>query len=164
MDYELETAVITKRSASNIRAGEAKAHIFGYTIYNDFSARDRQLQEIQGWLGPSKGKSFDGSNVIGPWIVTPDEIPDIQTLKVEVRVNGESRATANTSGMLFSFEEIIADASQDETLLAGEVFGSGTIGECCGLETGRFLQSGDLIELEVENIGVLRNRVISQET
>jgi 2-keto-4-pentenoate hydratase/2-oxohepta-3-ene-1,7-dioic acid hydratase in catechol pathway len=164
MDYELETAVVTKRAAANIKASEASAHIFGYTIFNDFSARDRQALEMQGRLGPAKGKSFDGSNVLGPWIVTPDEIGDIQALKVEVRVNSETRARADTSGMLFSFEEIIADAAQDETIFAGEVFGSGTVGNCCGLETGRFLQSGDAIELEVEKIGVLCNRVVSQDS
>jgi 2-keto-4-pentenoate hydratase/2-oxohepta-3-ene-1,7-dioic acid hydratase in catechol pathway len=163
MDYELETAVVTRRTRANIKAGQASDHIFGYTIFNDFSARDRQALEMQGRLGPAKGKSFDGSNVLGPWIVTPDEIGDIQALKVEVRVNGETRARADTSGMLFSFGEIIADAAQDETIFAGEVFGSGTVGNCCGLETGRYLESGDTIELEIEKIGVLRNRVVRQD-
>jgi 2-keto-4-pentenoate hydratase/2-oxohepta-3-ene-1,7-dioic acid hydratase in catechol pathway len=163
MDYELETAVVTKRTRANIKASEASGHIFGYTIFNDFSARDRQALEMQGRLGPAKGKSFDGSNVLGPWIVTPDEIGDIQGLKVEVRVNGESRSRGDTSGMLFPFEELIADAAQDETIFAGEVFGSGTVGNCCGLEIGRFLAHGDTIELEVENIGVLRNRVVRQD-
>jgi len=79
-----------------------------------------------------------------------------------VRVNGETRASADTSGMLFSFEEILAYASQDETIHAGEFFGSGTVGGCCGLEIGRFLESGDTIELEVERIGVLRNKVLRQ--
>ena len=97
--------------------------------------------------------------MLGPWIVTPDEIGDPQTLAVEVRVNGETRATGDTADMLFSFEEILAYASQDETIHAGEVFGSGTVGNCCGLEIGRFLESGDMIELEVERIGVLRNKV-----
>jgi len=100
---------------------------------------------------------------MGPWIVTPDEIVDVQALKVEVRVNGETRATSDTSGMLFSFEQILAVASQDETIHAGEVFGSGTVGNCCGLEIGRFLESGDIIELHVEKIGVLRNKVVRQD-
>lgn len=162
MDYELEVAIVTKRARANIPASEGGAHIFGYTIFNDFSARDRQAVEMQGRLGPAKGKSFDSSNSLGPWIVTRDEIPDVQALKVEVRVNGETRATANTSGMLFPFEEILADASQDETIHAGEIFGSGTVGNCCGLEIGRFLESGDTIELHVEKIGVLRNKVLRQ--
>src|SRR5665213_2928839 len=147
MDYELEIAAITKRTRANIPATEAGRHIFGYTILNDFSARDRQTLEMEGRLGPAKGKSFDGSNAMGPWIVTADELGDPETLNVEVRVNGETRATSDTSGMLFSFAEFIADAAQDETIRAGEVFGSGTVGNCCGLELGRFLKSGDEIAL-----------------
>jgi 2-keto-4-pentenoate hydratase/2-oxohepta-3-ene-1,7-dioic acid hydratase in catechol pathway len=162
MDYELEVAIATRRTRANIPRSEAAAHIFGYTIFNDFSARDRQAVEMQGRLGPAKGKSFDGSNVLGPWIVTPDEIGDPQTLKVEVRVNGETRATGDTREMLFPFDEILAYASQDETIHAGEVFGSGTVGNCCGLEIGRFLESGDKIELSVDRIGVLSNTVLRQ--
>jgi len=162
MDYELEVGIVTRRTRANIPADEAAAHIFGYTIFNDFSARDQQRMEMQGRLGPAKGKSFDGGNVLGPWIVTPDELGDPETLKVEVRVNGETRATGETSGMLFSFEQILAYASQDETIHAGEFFGSGTVGNCCGLEIGRFLESGDTIELHVDRIGVLRNKVLRQ--
>jgi 2-keto-4-pentenoate hydratase/2-oxohepta-3-ene-1,7-dioic acid hydratase in catechol pathway len=162
MDYELEVAIVARRTRANIPVGEASSHIFGYTIFNDFSARDRQTIEMQGRLGPAKGKSFDGSNVLGPWIVTPDEIGDPQTLKVEVRVNGETRAKGDTREMLFSFEEILAYASQDETIHAGEVFGSGTVGNCCGLEIGRFLENGDVVELSVDRIGALRNTVLRQ--
>jgi 2-keto-4-pentenoate hydratase/2-oxohepta-3-ene-1,7-dioic acid hydratase in catechol pathway len=162
MDYELEIGIVTRRARSNIPEKEAQAHIFGYTIFNDFSARDRQTVEMQGRLGPAKGKSFDGSNAMGPWIVTPDELGDPQTLNVEVRVNGETRAKGDTREMLFSFEEIIAYASQDETIHAGEFFGSGTVGNCCGLEVGRFLESGDTIELRVDRIGALTNRVLRQ--
>jgi 2-keto-4-pentenoate hydratase/2-oxohepta-3-ene-1,7-dioic acid hydratase in catechol pathway len=162
MDYELEVAIVTRRTRANISKSEAAAHIFGYTIFNDFSARDRQTVEMQGRLGPAKGKSFDGSNVLGPWIVTPDEIGDPQTLKVEVRVNGETRATGDTREMLFPFDEILAYASQDETIHAGEVFGSGTVGNCCGLEIGRFLESGDIVELSIDRIGVLKNTVVLQ--
>ena len=162
MDYELEIGMITRRTRANIPKSEAAAHIFGYTIFNDFSARDRQAVEMLGRLGPAKGKSFDGGNVIGPWIVTPDELGDPQTLTVAVRVNGEKRATGATEGMLFSFEELLAYASQDETIQAGEFFGSGTVGNCCGLEIGRFLESGDVVELEVDRIGVLRNKVVAE--
>lgn len=162
MDYELEVGAVTRRTRSNIPAKEAGQHIFGYTIFNDFSARDRQTIEMQGRLGPAKGKSFDGSNAMGPWIVTGDELGDPQTLNVEVRINGETRARGDTGGMLFSFEEIIAYASQDETIHAGEFFGSGTVGNCCGLEIGRFLESGDKIELHVDRIGVLTNTVVRQ--
>jgi 2-keto-4-pentenoate hydratase/2-oxohepta-3-ene-1,7-dioic acid hydratase in catechol pathway len=162
MDYELEVGVVTRRSSSNIPVREVHAHIFGYTIFNDFSARDRQMLEMRGRLGPAKGKSFDGSNALGPWIVTADELGDPQTLEAEVRVNGETRAKGDTSQMLFSFDEVIAYASQDETIHAGEFFGSGTVGNCCGLEIGRFLDSGDTIELRVDRIGALTNRVERQ--
>ena len=117
---------------------------------------------MAGRLGPAKGKSFDGANVLGPWIVTPDELGDPQTLNVEVRVNGETRAKGTTANMLFTFPQILAYASEDETIFAGEVFGSGTVGNCCGLEIGRFLESGDTIELHVDRVGVLRNRVVAQ--
>ncbi|MDE3176256.1 MAG: fumarylacetoacetate hydrolase family protein [Pseudomonadota bacterium] len=162
MDYELEIAAVTRRTRANIPAAEAGEHIFGYTIFNDFSARDRQRAEMAGRLGPAKGKSFDGANVLGPWIVTADELGDPQTLNVEVRVNGETRAKGVTANMLFTFPQILAYASQDETIHAGEVFGSGTVGNCCGLEIGRFLEHGDVIELHVDRIGVLRNRVVAQ--
>ena len=163
MDYELEFGIITKNKGANISAAKARDHIFGYTIFNDFSARDAQRLEMEGRLGPAKGKSFDGGNVMGPWVVTPDEIGDPYKLKMEARVNGAIRSTGVTDGMLFSFEEIIAHVSQDETLMPGEFIGSGTVGNGCGLELGWFLDHGDTIELEVEKIGVLRNRVERQD-
>jgi 2-keto-4-pentenoate hydratase/2-oxohepta-3-ene-1,7-dioic acid hydratase in catechol pathway len=163
MDYELEFGIITKNKGANIPASKAKDHIFGYTIFNDFSARDAQRIEMEGRLGPAKGKSFDGGNVMGPWIVTPDEIGDPYKLKMEVRVNGKMRSQGVSDGMLFSFEEIIAHVTQDETLMPGEFIGSGTVGNGCGLEIGWYLEHGDAIELEVEKIGVLKNRVERQD-
>ena len=162
MDYELEFGIITKNKGANISAAKAKDHIFGYTIFNDFSARDVQRIEMEGRLGPAKGKSFDGGNVLGPWIVTPDEIGDPYKLKMEARVNGESRCQGISDGMLFSFEEIIAHVTRDETLMPGEFIGSGTVGNGCGLELGWYLEHGDSIELEVEKIGILKNRVERQ--
>ena len=163
MDYELEFGVITKNMAANIPASKARDHIFGYTIFNDFSARDAQRVEMEGRLGPAKGKSFDGGNVMGPWIVTPDEIGDPYKLKVEARVNGKMRSQGVTEGMLFSFEEIIAHVTKDETLMPGEFIGSGTVGNGCGLELGWYLEHGDTIELDVEKIGVLKNKVERQD-
>ena len=162
MDYELEFGIITKSKGANISAAKAKDHIFGYTIFNDFSARDAQRIEMEGRLGPAKGKSFDGGNVMGPWIVTPDEIGDPYKLKMEARVNGERRSHGISEGMLFSFEEIIAHVTRDETLMPGEFIGSGTVGNGCGLELGWYLEHGDSIELEVEKIGILKNRVERQ--
>ena len=164
MDYELEFGIITKNKGANISAAKARDHIFGYTIFNDFSARDAQRIEMEGRLGPAKGKSFDGGNVMGPWIVTPDEIGDPYKLKMEVRVNGKMRSQGVSDGMLFSFEEIIAHVTQDETLMPGEFIGSGTVGNGCGLEIGWYLEHGDAIELEVEKIGILKNRVERQDT
>ena len=163
MDYELEFGVITKNKAANIPASKARDHIFGYTIFNDFSARDAQRVEMEGRLGPAKGKSFDGGNVMGPWIVTPDEIGDPYKLKVEARVNSKMRSQGVTEGMLFSFEEIIAHVTKDETLMPGEFIGSGTVGNGCGLELGWYLEHGDTIELDVEKIGVLKNKVERQD-
>lgn len=162
MDFELEFAAVIGRRGKNISREDAFDHVFGYTIFNDFSARDAQLKEMQGMLGPAKGKSFDSGNALGPWIVTRDEIPDPQALKVEVRVNGTPWMTSDTSGMLHGFDAIIAHVSADETLHPGEVIGSGTVGNCCGLEQNRYLQSGDIVELEVEGIGTLRNMVVAQ--
>jgi len=163
MDYELEFGIITKNKGANISASEARNHIFGYTIFNDFSARDAQRVEMEGRLGPAKGKSFDGGNVLGPWIVTPDEIGDPYKLAMEARVNGETRSRGTTDGMLFSFEDIIAHVTKDETLMPGEFIGSGTVGNGCGLELGLYLEHGDTVELEVEKIGVLRNKVERQD-
>jgi 2-keto-4-pentenoate hydratase/2-oxohepta-3-ene-1,7-dioic acid hydratase in catechol pathway len=163
MDYELEFGIITKNKGANISAAKARDHIFGYTIFNDFSARDAQRIEMEGRLGPAKGKSFDGGNVMGPWIVTPDEIGDPYHLKMEVRVNGKMRSQGVSDGMLFSFEEIIAHVTQDETLMPGEFIGSGTVGSGCGLELGWYLEHGDNIELEVEKIGILKNKVERQD-
>ena len=162
LDFELEFGCYIGRPGKDITKEKARGHIFGYTIFNDFSARDAQRIEMEGRLGPAKGKSFDGGNVMGPWIVTPDEIGDPYKLKMEARVNGKMRSQGVTEGMLFSFEEIIAHVSKDETLMPGEFIGSGTVGNGCGLELGWYLEHGDTIELEVEKIGTLKNRVERQ--
>jgi len=160
MDFELEFGVFLSRGGRDIRAANASSHIFGFTIYNDFSARDTQFEEMQGMLGPTKGKSFDAGNVLGPWIVTRDEIPDPYSLTMRARVNGEVWTDSDSSGMLHSFEEMISYVSRGETLHPGEFFGSGTVGGGCALEVDRWLKHGDVVELEVERIGLLRNRVL----
>jgi len=162
MDYEMEYGVVIGKSGADIGEARARDHIFGYTIFNDFSARDQQMLEMQGWLGPSKGKCFDGANVLGPWIVTRDEIGDPYALKASVRVNGDVRGSGTTANMLFDFEQIIAHMSRDETIHAGEFIGSGTIGNGCAAETGTWLEDGDVVELDIEKIGVLRNTVVRQ--
>lgn len=162
MDYELEFGVVTTGRAKNVSAEQAGQHIFGFTIFNDFSARDRQGIEMKGGLGPTKGKSFDGGNVLGPWIVTPDEIGDPYSLGMSARINGTTVVQNTSRDMLFSFEEMIAYITQDETIMPGEFLGSGTVGNGCALENGYFLNDGDTIELEVEKIGILRNTVVRQ--
>jgi len=160
MDFELEFGAIIGKKGKNITANNARECIFGYTIFNDFSARDEQVLEMPGQLGPGKGKDFDGSNAMGPCLVTADEIPNPYNLSMIIRVNGEVWGRGQTSEMHWRFEDCIAHVSRDETIYPGEFFGSGTVGNGCGLEQMRFLNNGDIVELEVENIGILRNRVI----
>ena len=107
-----------------------------------------------------KGKDFDGANAFGPCIVTTDELPDPYALPMIVRVNGEERSRGNSRDMHWKFEDLIAYVSQGETLRPGEIFGSGTVGDGCGLESLRFLDDGDSVELEIPPIGVLQNRVV----
>jgi 2-keto-4-pentenoate hydratase/2-oxohepta-3-ene-1,7-dioic acid hydratase in catechol pathway len=162
LDYELEFAAITGRGGKNIRAADARSHVFGYMIFNDVSARDQQKREMAGTLGPTKGKDFDTGNVFGPWIATADEIPDPYNLTMVARVNGEEWSRGNSGTMHHRFERIIEHVSRDETIRAGEFFGSGTVGGGCGLELGRFLKHGDMVELEITGLGVLRNRIVFQ--
>ena len=161
LDYELEFGVFLGAGGKNIRREDAHKHVFGYCIFNDFSARDAQMREMQGQLGPAKGKDFDTGNVLGPWLVTADEIPDPYSLAMIARVNGEEWSRGNSAEMNHKFEDILVHASSEETLHPGEFFGSGTVGNGCGLELGRFLKPDDIVELEVERLGVLRNRVIT---
>jgi len=163
MDYELEFGIFIGKGGANIPASQARDHIFGFSIFNDFSARDAQMIEMRSMLGPAKGKDFDTGNAIGPWIVTADEIADPYSLRMAARINGETWSEGNSSGMLHTFEDMIAFASRDETLVPGEFFGSGTMGNGCGLEQDRYLEHGDVVELEVEKIGILRNTVIRQD-
>jgi 2-keto-4-pentenoate hydratase/2-oxohepta-3-ene-1,7-dioic acid hydratase in catechol pathway len=160
IDYELEFACVIGTAGRDIPKEAARTHIFGYTIFNDLSARDEQSQEMLSNLGPGKGKDFDNSNPIGPCIVTADEISDPYALEMIVRVNGEERGRGNSRDMHWKYEDCIAFVSRDETVHPGELFCSGTVGNGSGLETGRFLEPGDVVELEVEKIGVLRNRIV----
>jgi 2-keto-4-pentenoate hydratase/2-oxohepta-3-ene-1,7-dioic acid hydratase in catechol pathway len=162
MDYELELACVIGRGGSDIPRERALDHVFGYTIFNDASARDAQGMEMAGGLGPAKGKDFDTGNVLGPWIVTADEIGDAQSLTMVARVNGEEWSRGTSAAMHHRFDVIVSFISQSETLHPGDVIGSGTVGTGCGLEHGRFLSDGDVVELEVERIGTLRNRFLLQ--
>lgn len=164
MDYELEFGIFLSRSGKNIPVNDADEYIGGYTIFNDFSARDIQLDEQKGRLGPAKGKDFDTGNAIGPVLVTPDEIGNPYELSMTASVNGEIWSQGNSSDMHWRFEDMIAYMSRSETLYPGEFIGSGTCsgkdGCGCGLEMGRFLKKGDVVELTVEKIGTLKNTVV----
>jgi 2-keto-4-pentenoate hydratase/2-oxohepta-3-ene-1,7-dioic acid hydratase in catechol pathway len=160
LDFELEFGCYIGKPGKDIPKERAREHIFGYTIFNDFSARDEQTREMAGQLGPGKGKDFDNANAMGPCLVTADEIGDPYRLEMKVRVNGEEWGRGNSRDMHWKFEDCIAHASRSETLHPGEFFGSGTVGNGCGLEHMKFLKPGDVVELEVEGIGILRNRVV----
>jgi len=148
LDYELEVAAIIG----------AEGKIGGFTIMNDWSARDLQRAEMKVGLGPSKGKDFATS--LGPVVVTPDEL-DGDSGTMIARVNGEERSRGELGDMHHSWEAIVAHAARNTRLLPGDVLGSGTVGSGCILERGdgRWLQRGDVVELEVDGIGILRNRV-----
>jgi 2-keto-4-pentenoate hydratase/2-oxohepta-3-ene-1,7-dioic acid hydratase in catechol pathway len=158
LDQELELACVIGRPGRDIRAEDAGAHVFGWTLWNDLSARDTQARELPLGMGPGKAKDWDGSNVLGPCIATADEV-DGTDLELVLRINGEERTRARTSLMHHPFATLIAYASQDCTLHPGEVLGSGTAPGGAGIESGRYLAPGDVVELEAEGIGVLRNRV-----
>jgi fumarylacetoacetate (FAA) hydrolase len=150
LDYELELAAVIGPD------GE----IEGFTIMNDWSARDLQRKEMSVGLGPAKGKDFATS--LGPGLVSRDELPADLDMRAVARVNGEVRTDSRTGGMQWSWEQVVAAAARNTPgLQAGDVIGSGTVGGGCILEhgDGRWLEPGDEVELEIEGIGVLRNRV-----
>ena len=157
-DFELELAAVIGRRGKNIAQTDAARYIAGYTIWNDWSARDQQMKEAPLGMGPSKGKDFDTGNSIGPYVVTPDEL-DVSNLRMTAKVNGETWTDSRSSGRQFSFEDLIVHVSQSETIYPGELWGSGTTTGGSGLELDRWLAPGDLVELEIEGIGVLRNRI-----
>jgi 2-keto-4-pentenoate hydratase/2-oxohepta-3-ene-1,7-dioic acid hydratase in catechol pathway len=159
LDYELELALVVGKKGKNIQRAQAHEYIFGFTIFNDISARDAQFQEMPGRLGPAKGKDFDTVNILGPWIVTADEI-DPHNLTMIARVNGVEWSRGHSSEMHHRFDAILEHISREETVYPGEVIGSGTVGGGCGHELGRCFSPNDVIELEIENIGVLRNRIV----
>ena len=171
LDYELEIACIIGRGGIDIPEAEAESHIAGYTIMNDWSARDVQVGEMNIGLGPAKAKDFATS--LGPWLVTPDELQDRKTgpgkfnLKMTAKVNNKQLSMGNMDKMHWTFPQMISRASQSVQLQPGEVFGSGTVGTGSLLELGQdvhpWLRPGDMVELEIERLGALRNKVIRPE-
>lgn len=159
LDYEFELAIVIGKAGKDIPRGEAMDHVFGFMIYNDFSERAIQSREMSVGLGPAKGKDFHNAHVFGPCLVTKDEIDDPYDLRMTCRVNGEVVCDDTSGTIHWTFEDMIAHASMDERIAVGEIFGSGTVGNGSGAERGEFLKRGDVIELEVDGLGLLRNQV-----
>lgn len=169
LDLELEMACIIGKKGRDIPAKEAKNHIFGYTVYNDWTARAIQKREMEIPLGPHKGKDF--ANAIGPWIVTADEMEQYKddndrfNLRMTSRINGITVCEGNYNSVHYSFPQMIERASENNVnLMPGDILGSGTLGSGSLVENNftvhRPLEPGDVVELEIEGIGVLRNKVV----
>ncbi len=173
LDYELEIAAIIGKPGRDLKPEDAIKHIFGFTIFNDWSARDVQREEMKVSLGPAKGKDFASS--FGPCIVTLDELadrgtdkPGIYDLVMRACINGAERSHGNFKDIYWSFGDILARVSESVTLAPGDIIGSGTVGTGCLLELtkskGPWLQEGDTVELEIERIGTLRNTIGKKAT
>jgi len=186
LDFELEAAIVIGRKGRNIRAGEADEYIAGYMIMNDMSARTLQMEEMLLNLGPAKGKDF--STIIGPWLVTPNELEPFKitakenhtgnryNLAMQCRVNGKLVSKGNLGDMDWTFAEIIERASYGVDLLPGDVIGSGTVGTGCFFElngTGllnhpnykaQWLQPNDVVEMEIDRLGLLKNTIRKVDT
>ncbi|WP_293297458.1 fumarylacetoacetate hydrolase family protein [Pedobacter sp. UBA4863] len=186
LDFELEIAVVIGKKGRNIKAAQADEYIAGYTIMNDMSARTLQMEEMLLNLGPAKGKDF--STVIGPWLVTPDELEQYKVaakdnhvgnnynLKMTCKVNGIEVSSGNMADMDWTFAEIIERCAYGVDILPGDVIGSGTVGTGCFLElngTGllndpnykvQWLQPGDHVEMEITGLGALNNNITKVDT
>jgi 2-keto-4-pentenoate hydratase/2-oxohepta-3-ene-1,7-dioic acid hydratase in catechol pathway len=156
LDFELEIAAVLGGRGRDLDAGNAAQLIFGYTLMNDWSARDVQRKEMAVRLGPAKGKDFATS--LGPCIVTADEL-EPASLRLTARVDGEVWSEGSLAAAYWTFPQMIAHVSHGEDVWPGDLYGSGTFGGGCGLDLGRFLWPGATVELEADGIGVLRNRV-----
>jgi 2-keto-4-pentenoate hydratase/2-oxohepta-3-ene-1,7-dioic acid hydratase in catechol pathway len=160
LDYELELAAVVGREGRDLDAEEAGEYIAGYTVFNDFSARDIQGREMEGRLGPTKGKDF--ANGFGPYLVTADAI-DISEVTLTAEVNDETWSEGTPGEMYHTFPDLLAYISRHETLYPGDVIGSGTVGRGCGLELGKWLDPGDTVRLSAEGIGTLEHTVVRPE-
>ncbi len=158
IDWEAEMAFIIGRHGKNISPEEAMTYVFGYTIINDISARDLQSQHKQYF----KGKSLDGSCPMGPWIVTPHDLRDPHNLAITSRVNGVTKQASNTRYMIFNIPTIIYHLSRGMTLLPGDIIATGTpSGVGFARQPPEYLAPGDVVECEVEGLGVIRNSLIN---
>jgi len=157
LDYEVELTVVIGKTCRNVKREDAFAHVFGYTVGNDISAREIQ----RGYNQWAFGKSLDGSAPMGPWIVTIDEFECPPALRVTSKVNGELRQDSNTNDFIFDIPHLISELSQGITLEPGDVIMTGTpSGVGMGFTPPKFLRAGDVVELEIEGIGKLVNRIV----
>jgi 2-keto-4-pentenoate hydratase/2-oxohepta-3-ene-1,7-dioic acid hydratase in catechol pathway len=156
LDYELEICAVVGKTGRQVKEADGESYIAGYTLYNDWSARDIQMREGSVGIGPGIGKDFASS--IGPCIATPDEF-SVEDSKLEARIDGETWSSGTLANMHFSFPQIIEYISQEATIVPGDLLGSGTIGLGCGFEVDRYLSPGMTVELEAEGIGLLRNSI-----
>ena len=157
LDFECEIACVIGKKGKNLSPEEAKDYIFGYMIFNDFSARDIQKKEMILRLGPAKSKDF--ANAFGPILVTQDEVDPKKDFLMTVRVNGEVWSEGHFKDQYWGFPLMISHVSQEETIYPGDILGSGTFYKGCGLDLDRWIQPGDTIELEVPKLGVLKNKI-----
>ncbi len=158
LDYECELVVVIGKQGINIPKDKALDHVYGYTIMNEVSARDVQLKHMQ-WF---KGKALDSFGPIGPWIVTKDEIKDANSLRIQTRINGETRQNSNTNDMIFDIPTLIESVSEGLTLQPGDMIATGTPeGVGFAMDPPRTMQVGDVVECEIDEIGILRNHIVS---
>jgi 2-keto-4-pentenoate hydratase/2-oxohepta-3-ene-1,7-dioic acid hydratase in catechol pathway len=159
IDWEVELAVVIGKRGANIKRAHALEHVFGYMVLNDVTARDIQSDWGGQWF---KGKSLDRTCPTGPWIVTRDEVPRPDSLNLELRINGEVKQQSNTSDMIYPVEAIIEWSSKGMTLMPGTIIATGTPeGVGFARTPPEYLQPGDVMETQVEGIGLLRNRIVS---
>jgi 2-keto-4-pentenoate hydratase/2-oxohepta-3-ene-1,7-dioic acid hydratase in catechol pathway len=156
LDFECEIACVIGKKGRDIAIENAHPYIFGYMIFNDFSARDIQKREMILRMGPAKSKDF--ANSFGPYLVTADEV-DAAHFSMQVQVNGELWSQGHFKDQHWGFPLLISHISQEETVYPGDILGSGTFHKGCGLDLDRWIRPGDVLELEVPKLGVLRNRI-----
>jgi 2-keto-4-pentenoate hydratase/2-oxohepta-3-ene-1,7-dioic acid hydratase in catechol pathway len=162
LDYEFEVGAYIGRRGVDIKAEDAWDHIAGYTIFQDMGLRDIQPAELSLRMGPQKAKDFNTSKVMGPCLVTIDELPRPDGLAITTRVNGEVWFQGSFDGWAFTFAELIAHVSRDETLEVGDFFGSGPPAYSCGFEIDKWIKPGDVVECEIEGLGTLSNPIVAQ--
>ncbi len=157
LDFECEIACVIGKKGKNIPLDDAQNYVFGYMIFNDFSARDIQKKEMALRMGPAKGKDF--ANAFGPYLVTSDEVNPQKDFSLKVMVNGETWSEGHFKDQYWGFPLMVHYVSQEETMYPGDILGSGTFHKGCGLDLDRWIKPGDKIELEVPKLGTLRNTV-----